>query len=83
MALNSTAKLHSQIFRTLKNAGGQTRWVKGFTLVAEMPRTLWQFSERDILNHTRHLADNYITWWGWRVISKRGPGGGYRLERAE
>lgn len=85
MALNATAKLHSAIFRALDRLGGKTRWVKGWALAIEAlsdPR-LPKYEDRVALAHMRHLAMTGATRWGWRIISKRGPGGGYRLERAE
>lgn len=73
MALNKTQKLRSAIFKTLDRLGGKTRWVKGWELGVELPQYRW--------SEIRTALGDAGTRWGWRVVSKRGTGGGYRLGR--
>ena len=83
--MNATEKLHSAIFRALDRLGGKTRWVKGWALAVEVlsdPR-LPKYEDRVALAHMRYLALTGKRRWKWRIISKPGPGGGYRLWRAE
>ena len=73
MALTKEQKLRSDVFKTLNQLGAKWRWVKGWEVGVELPDAEW----REI----RRVLGAAGTRWGWRVVSRCGTGGGYRLVR--